>query len=137
MFSTLCQAMHNTMVAGKCPWCGQMVNRGRAFPDDLHLVLATIWPTAREEPRPRAESTDNLLEIIEQMDRGAGKAIPLLISALRDPDEAVREAAASALGRIGPDAKDALPGLFILLDDEDILVRDAAQEAISRIEAKA
>lgn len=137
MFSPLCQATHGKLIAGKCPWCGRAVINGRALENVpcLAFAIAAGLRPAEEELRPRDESTDSLLAIIELIDCGAARAVPLLVAALRDPDESVREAAANALGRIGANAKDALPSLFILLDDEDTLVRDAAQEAITRIEA--
>ena len=78
-------------------------------------------------------STEALLAIIEQCDCDANKAVPLLI-ALKDPNGAVREAAANALGRIGSSSKQALPTLFLLLQDEDELVRDAADVAITKIQ---
>ena len=50
-----------------------------------------------------------------------------------DPDVAVRQQAASLLGRIGPLAKPALGRLIQTLDDKEVVVRSAAAEAIGRI----
>ena len=48
---------------------------------------------------------------------------PTWSSCWSDPDEGVRRAAASALGGIGPAAKDAAPDLVKLLNDPDEGVR--------------
>jgi HEAT repeat protein len=54
-------------------------------------------------------------------------AVGSLTQGLRDPSPAVRQAAAVALGQIGPEAKDAIPALASLLRDQDGYVRiDAA-----------
>src|SRR5205085_2478946 len=45
----------------------------------------------------------------------------------------VREAVATALGRIGPESKPALPMLGNALKDESVEVRSAAAEALARI----
>lgn len=80
-----------------------------------------------------SQATDDLLLIIEQIDRGGKKAIPLLRAGLKDPEWYVRWAAANALARLGPVAKEALPALRLLLQDKDQIVRDAAEEAIKNI----
>jgi len=33
MFSALCQSAHETLAAGKCPWCGSMIIKGQT-PDE-------------------------------------------------------------------------------------------------------
>jgi HEAT repeat protein len=61
--------------------------------------------------------------------------VPDLVKCLFDPYSAVRSAAAEALGRIGPGAKDAAPVLLALLDgDEPAFVQSAACEALGLIE---
>jgi len=136
MFTPLCQSTHGNLIAGKCPWCGRVVVGGRAFENDTQVALAItgLSQASENELPPWTGATESLLAIIEQINRGAIRAIPLLIASLRDPHEAVREAAANALGRLGRDARDALPTLVILLDDTESLVRDAAREAIAKIE---
>ena len=60
-------------------------------------------------------------------------ALPVLISALKDNDRGVRLSAASALGQIGPAAKEAVPALIAALKDKDIWVRRNAASALTRI----
>jgi len=55
---------------------------------------------------------------------------------LKDNDEDVREAAAFALGEIGPDAKAAVPVLSKALRDGDEGVREAAADALEKIQPK-
>ena len=57
------------------------------------------------------------------MGPAAQDAVPELVRLLKDPDAAVRRAAAEALGQIGPAAKDAVPELVKLLKDPDKSVR--------------
>jgi CubicO group peptidase (beta-lactamase class C family) len=59
--------------------------------------------------------------------------IPTVIRALRDSDAAVREYAAEALGRCGPEAEPAIPALILLLSDKDPFVSGKAADALSRI----
>ena len=56
-----------------------------------------------------------------------------MLVALKDSNSEIREAAANALGKFGPEAKAALPTLYLLLDDEDVLVGYAADAAIENI----
>ena len=56
--------------------------------------------------------------------------MPALIQALKD-DADVRRVAASALGKIGPEAKEAAPALIQALQDS--YVRYCAVEALKRI----
>jgi hypothetical protein len=62
-------------------------------------------------------------------------AVPAVAKALSDTDEAVRSAAASTLGKMGPVAK---PAFFVLADalnDPDDWVRSQVIHAIARVEA--
>ena len=60
-------------------------------------------------------------------------AVPSLILALKQPEPAVRVAAADTLGNIGPAAKEAIPDLATLLGDEDREVSRHAAPALGRI----
>jgi HEAT repeat protein len=60
-------------------------------------------------------------------------AVPSLTLALRQPEPAVRVAAADTLGNIGPVAKEAIPALATLLGDEDQEVSRHAAAALGRI----
>lgn len=62
---------------------------------------------------------------------------PFLISALRDPDPAVRAAAARSLGRLSSASREAGTALLSLLRDSDLSVRRAAAQALGTIEGLA
>ncbi len=64
----------------------------------------------------------------------AGVAITALTAELQAKSPTRREAAAKALERFGPKAKDAIPQLRNLLNDPDPTVRSAAQSAIKSLE---
>jgi CubicO group peptidase (beta-lactamase class C family) len=72
-------------------------------------------------------------EVPAQSGGGERGDIPLLIRALADSDEVVRENAAEALGRWGPAAEPAIPDLIMLLSDKDPFVCGKAADALSRI----
>lgn len=59
--------------------------------------------------------------------------LPALLNLLKEPGATVRGAAATAIGQIGPAAKDAVPQLIRLLDDRDSEVRIPATVALGRI----
>ena len=61
---------------------------------------------------------------------------PSLTALLKDKDWQVRQAAALALGRIGPEAKTVIPSLMEVLHDEYRDVRRAASKAIDKIEKR-
>jgi HEAT repeat protein len=63
-------------------------------------------------------------------ERVAPEGIPLLISALKDPDSRVRSTAATGLGRYGSRAESAIPALVAALDDEDWFVGCQAGKAL-------
>ena len=60
-------------------------------------------------------------------------AVPALCKALKEGDEFLREDAATALGRIGPDAKAATDDLAKTLKDKETRVRVAAAVALWHI----
>jgi len=68
---------------------------------------------------------------------GAEAALPRLAEALRDEQEAVRAAAARALGALGPKANATTPALLAALDDPRADVRAAAALALARMELSA
>src|SRR5215510_2655829 len=59
--------------------------------------------------------------------------INYLIKQLRSQDASVRSSAASALWKIGPEAKEAVPALITALKDQDANVRISAASALGRI----
>jgi len=60
-------------------------------------------------------------------------AIPQLIDLLKSPEVEVRLIAAQVLARMGSDAKEAVPSLIPLLKDPDERVRKAATRTLGRI----
>jgi CubicO group peptidase (beta-lactamase class C family) len=61
------------------------------------------------------------------------QTVPALVAALHDPDPAVREQAATALGRLGPAAREAIGPLVATFSDEDLYLRGAAAVALGQI----
>jgi HEAT repeat protein len=60
-------------------------------------------------------------------------AVPELIAALRSTDAEARLQATQVLARMGSDAKEAVPDLIRLLDDPDERIRKAATRTLGRI----
>jgi hypothetical protein len=60
-------------------------------------------------------------------------AVPPLVAALESSDPQTRLRAAEVLARMGSDAKDAVPALTRLLDDPDEEIRKAATRALGQI----
>ena len=60
-------------------------------------------------------------------------AVPALIEGLRSADSDVRLKACEVLARMGSGAKDAVPDLMPLLDDPDERIRKAAARTLGRI----
>lgn len=65
------------------------------------------------------------------------RRIDLLTEALRDENSAVRQTAAGAIGRIGPEAKAAIPALIEALQDKDRSVQQNAMFALERMGSEA
>jgi HEAT repeat protein len=97
--------------------------KGRpAIPDLIEVLQDKAQPgTTREKA---ARSLGKL---------GAKEAVRQLTDALRDPDKALRRAAAEALGMLGPDAVTAAPKLRDLIKS-DPSSAEAAQAALDKIE---
>jgi HEAT repeat protein len=67
---------------------------------------------------------------------GTAEGVPALMEALKSADRnAMRVAAARALGNVGPEARPAAPLLEAMLRDQHPLVKEAAQEALQKIKA--
>jgi HEAT repeat protein len=64
-------------------------------------------------------------------------AVPALVEALQDKNDAVRAEVVSALGAIGPPAKEAVPKITALLEDPNKLIRRTAALALWWIDSQA
>lgn len=64
---------------------------------------------------------------------GASQALPILTTALKDPEPMRRSQAVHLLGRLGPHAKDAVPDLVAALRDETRIVRASAAWALGEV----
>lgn len=87
----------------------------RAGLSDRYLVARTVYAEALLMVGPTAAD------------------VPALLKLLREKPDGAKEAAAVALGRVGPGAKEAVPRLVELLDAGSGEVRAAAAEALGRI----
>ncbi|MBL8795080.1 MAG: HEAT repeat domain-containing protein [Planctomycetia bacterium] len=65
------------------------------------------------------------------------EAIPAFTEELKDPIPFLRQLAALALSRFGPQAKEAVPALTEMLKDDDRSCREAAAEALRKIDPEA
>jgi HEAT repeat protein len=92
--------------------------RGNLASPDEFLAMASAWALARIDPG----CTET-----------APKSVPLLCSALEQPDAMTRLHAAESLGLLGPLAKDAAGALKKALQDANADVRDAAAKALKAI----
>lgn len=61
------------------------------------------------------------------------QAVPALIEALHDNKPRVRELAALALARMGPEAESSVPELIVALQDSDLEVQRSAARALGQI----
>ncbi len=96
-------------------------------------VMASI---ARLLKDPNRLVRPTAAELLGSFGLKAGKYVPMLVIAARDSDNYVQCGAVTALGQIGPAAKDAAVPLLheLLTDPDDRLVRRAA-EALAHIDA--
>lgn len=116
----------------------------RLLPLSAATSPVTTWPTSTVAPAAFYEPVEvrpikPYTQWTEQeaaadaLGRIGPAAVPGLIEALRSSDPTVRRKAADVLGRLGSDAKDATPDLVRLLDDPDESVRKAAARTLGRI----
>ena len=69
----------------------------------------------------------------EALGRIGPPAVPQLVEALHSNDAETRLVAAQTLARLGTDARDAVPDLIPLLEDPDERIRKAAMRALGRV----
>jgi HEAT repeat protein len=99
-----------------------------------HTAVPTLVELAKvKDARSRASALEALAKVSPA---AGGPAVAACQAALQDPEGMVRKAAADALGRIGPGAKEVLPQLLTATKDADGYVRIAAAQALWRISGK-
>jgi HEAT repeat protein len=94
---------------------------------------STETPEATRAPEDEKRPTHDAAPETPVGARSEEAIVPALIQALGDKNENVRQAAAVALGEIGPEAKEAVPALTQMLEDEDKDVRQYTVEALREI----
>ncbi|MGH7411264.1 MAG: HEAT repeat domain-containing protein, partial [Candidatus Methylomirabilis sp.] len=82
----------------------------------------------------RDPSSEIRLRAAQALRHFGSRAAPLLAQTVTDADPNVRWAAASALGEIGPEAKDAVPALLQALRDPEDMVRGSVRYALRQID---
>jgi HEAT repeats len=104
----------------------------KATPADPKLLAELQKALKDPTPATRAEAIAKLASL----GAGAASAVPDLVAALKDKDEALRAASADAIGKIAPktpQTKAAVPGLVTAMQDPSTKVRVQAAIALGRI----
>jgi len=99
--------------------------------EDLKIVDSELVEAIKAEKDSRVRK--ELAVLFGRFPEFAKRAVPGLMTALKDPDAGTRAAAADALSKLGADAKDAAAELLPLLDDADKPARQAGIFALGRI----
>jgi HEAT repeat protein len=106
----------------------------------LFIVLCLlVWWLSREKDTSSLlaalgnRDAPTRLQATEALIARGSSAVPGLINALKDPNVQARIAAATALGRIGPEAHGSIPGLIEALHDKHEYVRAESARALSRM----
>ncbi len=98
-------------------------------------------PAAAELGSPFDDLGDRLLKrersaeqtTIDALANIGAPSVPALVTVLKDPDPLLRQNAARAFARMGPDAEAAVPELIAALADKDSGVRKYATRALGEI----
>lgn len=109
---------------------------GKIRPEASEAVPALIEAMLRgytNEAHGQVDIDYELVGVLRDIAGSAEVAVPVLVEALRDEDEKMREEAARALSKIGPEAKEAVPALIQALYDKDGTVFWHAAEALGQI----
>jgi hypothetical protein len=101
---------------------------------DLHFRgPETVGLLCQAGQAPNHGVDRTVLMLLEQQGPGAAPAVPILVTALGDPDSEVRYLSARTLGEIGTNARPALDALKRACHDANVMVRNAASKAIRKI----
>lgn len=130
LLSTL-KADSQNLYPAECQICGNIVyilsEIGPVTEDVVPAVLKMAGWGGDGALDLRNAAVDALVRLSHKTDN----LIPILIKALEDKNEYMRESAAEALGRIKPDRKDLVPALTKLLEDKYDRVRWKATDALA------
>lgn len=109
-----------------------------AFASEISLKACQLMKastnTASTSPQTQWVNPWFSIQILGLLRVEATNSVPAIRPFLKDPRERVRGAAVTALGRLGPAARDALPDIRACFTDDWGMVRDAATNAILNIE---
>lgn len=81
----------------------------------------------------KGENTQERIQAVKTLKRLGASAVPVLVQAMSDRDDRIRQGAAWALGSMGAAAEPAVPALVAALGDQDEQVRLDAAVALRRI----
>jgi len=102
--------------------CGQRWCRN---PEAIRTRLLTAWKDY--------STLDLFKDCVRAETLEKNRTLPILMEALKDEDTLVRQSAAIALERIGPNARAAVPSLIEALKDQDANVRSRAARALGYV----
>src|SRR5262245_2682492 len=131
----------------KSPDGGEVVltsaERAQAAPDERRQpqprpVAPALFEQPVKEPPlepllKRFEAWTEQEAAADALGRIGPPAVPALVQALQTPEAAIRIKSCEVLGRMGEGAQDAVPDLVRLLDDPDAGVRKSAARTLGRI----
>ena len=103
---------------------------GAIGPETTRAIADAVARLSNRDPELRERAASDLAETGRRVTR---QVMTALVEALEDPDTRVCEAAAHALGEIGPGVASAVVALRQLLKDPDAQVRKSATEALGSI----
>lgn len=110
--------------------CTKVGQRSRCGMNTRSSKLSALSP----KPRNKALGAGSFITAGSSRATIGSAAVPSLIEALSDQDEDLRWRAATALGEIGPSAKDAVPALIEAKGDSSEWVRTRAAGSLEKIE---
>ena len=100
-------------------------------PEDVREIESELVESLKAEKESRVRK--ELAILMGRYPEIAKRVVGSLGAILKDADPAARSAAADAIAKVGPDAKEAATDLLPILDDADKAARQAAIFALGRI----